>query len=52
MDDDHRLAAAEQRSDAAGEVVEGVAVLGEDDEPLARRGDPAVAVLSCRAERW
>ena len=38
MDDDDGLAAAEQRRDAPLQVVERVAVLGEDDELLVRRG--------------
>ena len=39
VDDDDRLRAAEQRRDAALEVVQRVAVLGEEDELLARRWD-------------
>jgi hypothetical protein len=38
VDDDHGLLAAEQRGDALFEVVERVAVLGEDDQLLVRRG--------------
>ncbi len=37
VDDDDRLLAAEQRADALFEVVERVAVLGEDDQLLVRR---------------
>jgi hypothetical protein len=37
VDDDHGLLAAEQRGDALFEVVERVAVLGEDDQLLVRR---------------
>ena len=38
VDHDHGLLAAEQGRDAACEVVQRVAVLGEDDELLVRRG--------------
>ena len=37
VDDDHGLLAAEQRGDLSLEVVQRVAVLGEDDQLLARR---------------
>ena len=39
VDQDDRLRAAEQRADLAFEVAERVAVLGEEDELLARRGN-------------
>jgi hypothetical protein len=37
VDDDHGFLAAEQRGDALLQIVEGVAVLGEDDQLLVRR---------------
>ena len=48
VDDDHGLLSAEQRSDAGFKIVQGVAVLGEENELLVRgwrgRRDPAGAV--------
>ena len=46
VDDDHGLLAAEQRRDTGLQVVQRVAVLGEDDELLVRRGRWAAG--SCR----